>query len=576
MSAVGETLERLCHLLAAISRNRSGAIAVMLALSLTALGGVVALAVNLPQLWNLHSQLQHAADAACLAGATQLDHENGARALAIKAATSVLSENRQNFSYTATDGAPDPAIVTFDSDPEPNTNTDFLFYADLGDPTADPPIPPTIAASDQAANYMAVKADDRPADTPFWALLGGLGSFSPVARSVCYAATAYCNIPPIFTCTPMDAAGNPDWPGAGDVGKGVWLKGKDTPGSTQLFPGNFGLLCLQDADGSETCKAQDISDALARIGGSPACFAVNNELTTKTGEVQGPVQAGLNMRFGIYPNGVHKVPPGEPAVQSNPNYAADTNPVKGLQKGASCKTNGWSQATTNASCLSAACRFPGPLDPAASDYPAVMNNIQSTGFPRDNCAYDCSSGTGGNACDLAAANGSCRPGVSGGRFGDTGEWDIASYMSKNHGTADWTAAVPAIACFRCADGDAATPDMPTRNEVYSWELDNVLAGPPGTTGEDLQNNHPQCGTPALGTVNRRYLPIVLTDCSNVEPGKTTITVQKVIVVLLTEAMGFGPENDNKNLYGEITEVTEEPGLGGILEDVTIRTFKLAQ
>ena len=72
------------------------------------------------------------------------------------------------------------------------------------------------------------------------------------------------------------------------------------------------------------------------------------------------------------------------------------------------------------------------------------------------------------------------------------------------------------------------------------------------------------------------MSIVVTDCRNADPGKTTIVVSKVITVLLTEAISFGPSNDNKNLYGEITEVSEGGGQGDILDDLTIRIFKLAR
>ena len=112
------------------------------------------------------------------------------------------------------------------------------------------------------------------------------------------------------------------------------------------------------------------------------------------------------MRMGIYPNGLHKVPSGEPAVQSNPQYAADNNPIKGLAKGANCKENQWSQPSVNDSCVDGACRFSDPLDDTASDYNTVMAGIERMTFPRDNCAYNCASGNSGAACDTAAATGS--------------------------------------------------------------------------------------------------------------------------------------------------------------------------
>ncbi len=68
-----------------LARDEGGAVAVMFALMLTALLGMMALAVDLGKAWNLDTELQHAADACAVAGATQLDGTDGARARAIDA-----------------------------------------------------------------------------------------------------------------------------------------------------------------------------------------------------------------------------------------------------------------------------------------------------------------------------------------------------------------------------------------------------------------------------------------------------------------------------------------------------------
>ena len=91
--------------LAALLRAEQGVIAVALAIMLAAIIGMMALAVDLGRAWNLQTELQNAADAAALAGATQLDNKPGAilRArLAAQTSVSALSENGQRF---ATDSA---------------------------------------------------------------------------------------------------------------------------------------------------------------------------------------------------------------------------------------------------------------------------------------------------------------------------------------------------------------------------------------------------------------------------------------------------------------------------------------
>ncbi len=62
-----------------LARDESGAVAVMLAIMLAALLGVMGLAMDLGKVWNLETQLQHGADASALAGVTQLDGTDGAR-----------------------------------------------------------------------------------------------------------------------------------------------------------------------------------------------------------------------------------------------------------------------------------------------------------------------------------------------------------------------------------------------------------------------------------------------------------------------------------------------------------------
>ena len=79
-----------------------GAIAPMTAVGLVALFGLMALAIDGARMFNLHTELQGAVDAAALSGATQLDGEDGARTRATQAVTSALVSNFQRF---ATDGA---------------------------------------------------------------------------------------------------------------------------------------------------------------------------------------------------------------------------------------------------------------------------------------------------------------------------------------------------------------------------------------------------------------------------------------------------------------------------------------
>src|SRR6185503_10022232 len=159
-----------------------------------------------------------------------------------------------------------------------------------------------------------------------------------------------------------------------------------------LGPGNFGLLALDD----HTLSTNEIRDAWGRINPLAQCFG--ESVTTKPGQATAIAQ-GLNVRFEIFDGGLQP-PPGEPAVQSNPQYTPAMNTGKGLVRTGTgtnqcgININGgpgykeWKKPTT-----------PFNGNPTQTPAPTAM------GFPRDTCAYP------GGACVTA-------------RFGD-GTWAIA-------------------------------------------------------------------------------------------------------------------------------------------------------
>ncbi len=643
-----------------LARDQGGAVAVMFALMLTALIGMMALAVDLGKAWNVQTELQHAADAACLAGATQLTGLPGSRVLAIQAATALgFVRNEQTFAVdqvdanddTFADGIEvrfDESIAVAGDGKMANTDIEFFYLVVTEGSGNDPDIEELFeATTDAEANYIRCTTPRRSVPFSFAAVVGAVNSASPFATAMAYNGAAYCQVPPLFTCAPEDEEGNVVFPDEGDIGKGVWMKG-GSPGNS-LFPGNFGLLCLIDENGDTTCAAQDISDALARTPPLNVCFAANADLETKTGEVTGPVQNGINMRLGIYPQGNHKVPDGEFDVDANSHYSSSRNVVKGLRKsGGQCKENSFHHAAKPN-------RFPGPLQiledvPYSAPYNEQANareSIYAMAYPRDDCAYQevgfetISSDPGADpvipGASATLGDGACMPGANGtsedvGRIGTTGAWDFATYMFINHRDEydiltsagitwdNWdvdlaaTQAVP-ILCSRCdpLTYDGVGPPYPRRFEVFEWERDSALIVPtpaapmqpedlavaPEITTitetpvldadgnpvldadgnpvvtvsesveilEDLVNDAPNCGIPAVavesGALDRRQIPIAVVDCSADPTGKSVVVMQQVMVILLTEAVGFGMSGsisqkgqDNKNIYGEITGFSE--------------------
>ena len=301
-----------------LARDEGGAVAVMLALMLAALFGMMALAMDLGKAWNLQTELQHAADACALAGATQLDGTDGARARAIDACVdkvaAPLVENTQRF---ASDGL--GSDVTFDTNTAIDTdtgktlNTDIKFYTSL--PIASSP----EATSDAEATYIEATVAPRRVDFSFAAVVGAVTSASPTARAVAGWTSFFCDSPPMFMCNPAEPEGGDkfapfyidsscidDGSGLPDakscVGRSLAMKSHAGGGNQQLGPGDWGYLSLEvfDPDTGETTTlsgAKELGEALASVEYNNVC--VGNQLSTKPGNMTS-LDRKINTRFDIY------------------------------------------------------------------------------------------------------------------------------------------------------------------------------------------------------------------------------------------------------------------------------------
>lgn len=463
---------------------RDGAIAVIFAIGLSVVAGIWALSIDLGRAWNLETQLQNAADAAALACASQLDQETGALARARLAAMGGLVQNTQSF---AQDGA--GANVTI-------TANDIVFYSDIA--------AKTVTTADANATYCEVTASPRSVNVIFAALISNVSTISPRARAVAELATAHCRIPPILICNPD--APNPFDPVA-HRGKGITLKNQ---GGGGLAPGNFGLLALP-SQAKAILSTNDIRDAWGRVRPMAECFG--GTVTTKPGQATA-IRQGLNMRFDIFFQGTHQVPSGEDPVKINPNYTPALNNVKGLTPGIQCSyqhPQGWNKTADH--------KYNKENETILPTSP-----IAAMGFPRDECAY--------------GPAGACNVNVGGTHIGD-GNWAYDTYMQINHPTM----AAPATPVPPIPDLDGVTGGNPTRHEVYSWELDNLLSEAPP------ENAPPMCHTnPWSPQLNRRVISAAVVDCSKLT-GTTTIKPEAWVDLFLTEPMGvYDGAND---LYAEI-------------------------
>ncbi len=463
-------------------RENNGLTAVIVAINAAVLAGIWALSFDLGRAWNMQTEMANAVDAAALACASQLDQVAGAQVRATAAATGGLVQNQQTF---ASDGLGTNVAIT---------GADITFYSALD--------PDVVATGDADSNFCQVTVANRTVNFSFSALIGGPGAVNPLASATAERGrTARCLIPPIIVC-------NPDEPNlfdaAGHIGEGLTLKSSMGSG---LNKGNFGLLAVP-GDPNFNLSAQKISDAWARVRPFHQCYS--EEIQTKPGQTTS-INHGLNMRFDIYPTGMHQVPAGELPVEDNRQYTPSMNSVKGLTKsGVQCSLGhpqGWND----------------PPDPYQTDgaLPADM-----LGFPRDACAYN--AGT----CDVNAG---------GTAFGD-GNWAGQDYMDLNHPGTNITAAD--------LDGDGTT----TRFETYQWEMANSLSA------NAMEDAAPICSSAAWQPEqDRRVIVAAVVDC-DLLAGTTILEPTEWVEIFLTEPMGAF--NGNNDLYSEVIGVAGTgPGAG---------------
>lgn len=562
----------------ALARDRGGAIAVLLAISLAALAGLLGLALDLGRAWNLQSQLESAADAAALAAATQLDGTSGARQRAIQAAAGSLARNVQ---VLATDGLgpdvlfdPDQAV---DPDSGATTNRNIRFFAAL--PLSDPG---NEARRDADARIVQVTAPARRLNFSFAALVGGPASVTPFARAAATWQRLYCDTPSIVVSNPNeDPGGDPAASfdpatacgGGSCVGRGITLRLQ--PDSGSLAPGEWGLLTVRVVDpvtGASTLvgEADALGAALAQVVTPQTCAA--DARITLGPAAPADIADRINVRLDIFAAGLDRTDAAlQPAV----------NAIKGL-----VLPPGWTSGTGQcryttvagladpslSDWLPPANAYDGPgrhanlSDPAGADY----NPIDTLGYPRDACAYPASQvdetvfgpildGVGG--CLFLPPPGDPTP--PGAQIG-SGQYDLATYLAVHHPgvseadlIADGADLPNALRPYRAPDGRIS------RWELYTWEARAVAGTYPNLPAAGI----PQCyrpgdafGTgytlpepPAVAQPDRRLLLAAVVNTANAGGAQTAAPRAAPvgsIAIFLTEPMGsLVPDG----LYGEIVD-----------------------
>lgn len=298
---------RLAEVASALWNNQDGAAMIYVTVIATALFGFAALAIDFSTTYTTHTQARAAAEAAAIAGASQLDGTSDAITRATNAVQATpLVQNEQNF---AQGGGGNIAIAS-------------IRFLD-GLPAGTPGLPENPSVLDSfvtvdplEARFIEVTTAVLVKGNFFVQAVGGSATGSTSATAVAGFTQVLCQIAPLAVCNPAEAntIGAPfdiaQW-----VGRLVLVKASGS--SAAWTPGDFGLV---DIDGTQSVPA--IRDALAS---SEPDVCVSAVIDVKPGQTEGARQA-FNTRFDMYENPGF----GGANARANPKYRPARNVTKGL------------------------------------------------------------------------------------------------------------------------------------------------------------------------------------------------------------------------------------------------------
>jgi len=278
--------------------SQHGIVAVILAIAMLPLLGMMGLALDSGHLLLNKSRLQETVDAAALAAAKVLD-TTGSQAQATTAAQSVFDLNAANFPELKGVISGANLVITYS-----NTLNPFVS-----------PVPAGLSA-----NYVRVVASGFKMWAGFVSLVG-LNSLTTAASAVAGPSAPInqanaCDVAPIMVCgdktKPVTATSAYGY----DSSKVTLLKVAAGTGSA-VGPGNFQLIQVGGPGGADVRQA---------AAGTKSCLDGSNTVTTKPGNNVGPATQGFNTRFDQYQGPVNPTDDPPDVVYSPAHVTSLTTP----------------------------------------------------------------------------------------------------------------------------------------------------------------------------------------------------------------------------------------------------------
>lgn len=271
------------QLVSKLSRKERGIAAVSGALGMTSFVLAAGLAIDIGHMYLAGSELQNAADASAIAGASVI---NGSAA-GITAAVNVALATQNKFE--------------FGKDTATFSRTDVVFSKNFAGPYYSEESSRNLA--DQI-RFIKVMIPNKAISVPFaQTALGSstvnlsrssVAGFSAGLQVLCDSIVPLSAIQDDITKAPLDV--DPQCPNQWAFTPGckyVIRRGSNGQNSGYVSPGNYLILALGASRGG--------NDARAGVAGSAAgCFKEGDCIGTQTGVETGPIKQGLSTRFGEY------------------------------------------------------------------------------------------------------------------------------------------------------------------------------------------------------------------------------------------------------------------------------------
>lgn len=519
-------------------RNRDGAVAPIVALSLVGLLAAGGVAFDYARLAAMDTELQSAADQAALAAVTQLDGTTNATSRAITAAQSLLA----NASRFANDGS-GPTILTGQSITDSNgavTGARVHFYASKDDAENDTNELPMasaadITAADKAAKFVKVEVTARKAIYALTPIVRAFSSGDIDASATAGMGSAICKVPPVMICNPDEPSTNTNELLEFNPARGTGLR---LVTGDATVPGNFGW--LESGLGNGT---QALAGELGYNTPMGPCQP-SSGVTTKTG-MDTSVLKAFNTRFDVYENGNTTCPNQgggtcNPAVNTRKDLTCEAD-----NSGTGCKNNATWNPITYDPPYDSGTNAPTALPTTGLMDPPIM------GYPHDICH------TGKQSKQTCGIKGSAI-------------WDVNAYFRVNYGMteANWRSAMG-------APYSGSSTLIPARYDVYTWELSHTNVGgkgisfpqPVSSPASNAAFSYPASGNGAgvaasTSQPDRRTIDVAVLNCYALNAhGKTTnVPVANWMKMFLTEPAikrGSGSDlySDTKDIYVEFVQKT---------------------